>query len=90
MKNVYALEGADMLDIAFSDRFRRSVNVGEVKLTANEYGKGRGVYIAGLPYSAQNARLLYRAMFWSAGREEEMYRAFSSDPDTECSIYPEE
>ena len=90
MKNVYALEGADVLDIAFSDRFRRSVNVGEVKLTANEYGKGRGVYIAGLPYSAQNARLLYRAMFWSAGREEEMYRAFSSDPDTECTYYPEE
>ena len=90
MKNVYALEGAEVLDIAFSDRFRRSVNVGEVKLTANEYGKGRGVYIAGLPYSAQNARLLYRAMFWSAGREEEMYRAFSSDPDTECTYYPEE
>ena len=29
-------------------------------------------------------------MFWSAGREEEMYRAFSSDPDTECTYYPEE
>ena len=78
-----------MLDITFSDRFRRNVNVGEVKLAANDYGKGRGVYMAGLPYSAQNARLLYRAMFWAAHKEEEMRRAFSSNPDTECSYYPD-
>ena len=89
MKNVYALDGTEVLDITFSDRFRRNVNVGEVKLAANDYGKGRGVYMAGLPYSAQNARLLYRAMFWAAHKEEEMYRAFSSNPDTECSYYPE-
>lgn len=89
MKNIYALEGAQVLDIAFSDRFRRSVNVGEVLLAANEYGKGRGVYVAGLPYSAQNARLLYRAMFWAAHKEGEMQRVFSSDPQTECTYYPE-
>lgn len=65
------------------------MNVGEVKLAANGYGRGRGVYIAGLPYSAQNARLLYRAMFWAAHKEDEMYRAFSSDPNTECSYYPD-
>ena len=88
MKNVYALSGAEVLDITFSDRFKRSVNVGEVKLAANGYGKGRGVYMAGLPYSAQNARLLYRAMFWAAHKEGEMRKAFSSDPDTECSYYP--
>ena len=89
MKNVYALNGTDVLDITFSDRFRRNVNVGEVSLAANAYGKGRGVYIAGLPYNAQNARILYRAMFWSASKEKEMYKAFSSDPNTECSYYPE-
>ena len=89
MKNVYALSGAEVLDITFSDRFKRNVNVGEVKLAANDYGKGRGVYIAGLPYSAQNARLLYRAMFWAAHKEGEMRRAFSSNPQTECSYYPE-
>ena len=89
MKNVYALSGAEVLDITFSDRFKRSVNVGEVKLAANAYGKGRGVYMAGLPYSAQNARLLYRAMFWAAHKEEEMYRAFSSNPQTECNYYSE-
>ena len=89
MKNVYALNGAEVLDIELSDRFKRNVNGGEVKLAANAYGKGRGVYMAGLPYSAQNARLLYRAMFWAAHKEEEMRRAFSSNPDTECSYYPE-
>lgn len=89
MKNIYALDGTKVLDITFSDRYRRNVNVGEVKLAANDYGKGRGVYIAGLPYSAQNARLLYRAMFWAAHREKEMLRAFSSNPQTECSYYSE-
>ncbi len=89
MKNIYALNGTEVLDLEFSDRCKRNVNVGEVRLATNVYGKGRGVYIAGLPYSAQNARLLYRAMFWAAGKEEKMYRAFSSDPYTECSYYPD-
>ena len=62
--------------------------MGEVKLASNEYGKGRGVYIAGLPYSAQNARLLLRAMFWSAHKEAEMKKAFSSNINVDCSYYP--
>ena len=89
MKNIYALADTDVLDIVISDRFKRSVNVGEVKLAANAYGKGRGVYIAGLPYSAANARLLLRAMIWSAGKENALKKAFSSNPLTECSYYPE-
>lgn len=89
MKNVYAFDGADVLEIEFSNRIRRNVNVGEVKLAVNKYGKGRGVYIAGLPYSIQNTRLLNRAMFWSAGKEKDMYKAFSSNPCVECSYYPE-
>lgn len=86
-KNVYALE-ADVLDIEFSPRMNRRVNVGEVRLAANSFGKGRSVYIAGLPYSAQNARLLYRALLWSAHKEELLKRAYSSNPLTECSYYP--
>ncbi len=88
-KNIYALNGTDVLDIKFSDRFIRKVNVGEVCLAANEYVHGRGVYIAGLPYSVQNARLLYRAIFWAAGKEKEMQKAFSTNPYTECNYYPE-
>lgn len=88
-KNIYALPNTDVLDIRFSDRFIRKVNVGEVGLAANSYVKGRGVYIAGLPYSIQNARLLYRAVFWAAGKENEMEKAFSTNPYTECHYYPE-
>lgn len=51
MKNIYALNGTDVLDIEISNRFIRNVNVGEVKLAANTYFGGRGVYIAGLPYN---------------------------------------
>lgn len=89
MKNVYALHGAEVLDIAISPRFKRNVNVGEVSLATNDYGKGRGVYIAGLPYSPQNARLLLRALFWSAHKEEEMTKAYATNPLTDCTYYPE-
>lgn len=89
MKNVYALNGADVLDIEISARFRRNVNVGEVKLAANDYVHGRGVYIAGLPYSPQNARLLFRAMYWAAHKEKDMKKAYSENVVTDCTYYPE-
>lgn len=89
-KNIYALPDTAVLDITFSDRFTRKVNVGEVNVAANAYGNGRGVYIAGLPYSFDNARLLYRALLWAAGKETELYKAFSSNPATECNYYPDQ
>ncbi|MBQ7831668.1 MAG: 1,3-beta-galactosyl-N-acetylhexosamine phosphorylase [Clostridia bacterium] len=89
MKNVYALNGADVLDIDISPRFKRNVNVGEVKLAANDYVHGRGVYIAGLPYNPQNARLLLRAMFWSCHKEAEIEKAYSTNVVTDCAYYPE-
>ena len=87
-KNIYALPGTKVLDIAFSDRFRRNVNVGEVKMAVNEFGKGRSFYMTGLPYSFENAKLLYRAMVWCAGKE--LHRAFSDNVNTDCSYYPED
>ena len=89
MKNVYALNKAQVLDISVSNRFVRKVNVGEVNLAVNEYGNGRGVYIAGLPYSPQNARILLRVMLWSAHKETELTKAYSSNVHTDCSYYPE-
>ena len=86
-KNIYALKGAKVLDIAFSERFRRNVNVGEVKMAVNEYGKGRSFYITGLPYSFDNARLLYRAMCYVSGKA--LNVCFSSNVNTECNYYPE-
>ena len=40
-KNIFALDGTNVVDIVFSDRFTRKVNVGEVKMATNNYGKGR-------------------------------------------------
>ncbi len=86
-KNVYALDGANILDIAFSNRFTRNVNVGEIKMATNAYGKGRSFYITGLPYSANNARLLYRAILWTSSREDLDKKSYCSNPLTEAHYY---
>ena len=62
------------------------MNVGEVKIAVNEYGKGRSFYITGIPYSPQNARLLYKAMVWTAGKE--LNVAYSTNVYTDCNYYP--
>ena len=62
---------------------------GDIAVAAHVYGAGRSVYIAGLPYSAPNARLLHRAIFWSAGQEQELYRWHCDNLYTECAAYPE-
>lgn len=36
----------------------------EVQMAVKTFGKGRGVYISGLPYSFENSRVLYRAVLW--------------------------
>lgn len=66
-KNIYALEGSEVLDITFSERFNRSVNVGEVKIAVNHYGNGRSFYISGIPYSFENSRLLGYVLDGSQG-----------------------
>ncbi len=80
MKNIYALS-EDTEIIEYSN--------GEIHLAANEYGKGRCVYIAGLPYNEDNTRLLLRSMFYSANKEEELYRWFAENTSVEVHAYPE-
>lgn len=86
IKNVYALKDAQVLDIEFSNRFKRNVNVGEVKMAVNEYGKGKSFYITGLPYSFENARLLYKAICYVAGKN--LYSCYSTNVNTDCNYYP--
>lgn len=62
---------------------------GELHLSANSYGKGRGVYIAGLPYSIENTRLLLRSLYYAAGKEAELTTWFSSNPSVEVHAYPQ-
>ena len=76
-KSIYALEGAEVL--IQRDR--------EVQMAVNSYGKGRCVYLSGLPYSFANSRLLHRAILWSAHREDELHRWFSSNYNVEVHAY---
>ena len=76
-KNVYALEGAEVL--VQRDR--------EVQLAVNGFGSGRAVYLSGLPYSFENCRLLYRAILWSAHGEETLCRWFASNCSVEVHAY---
>lgn len=79
MNNIYALtEKTEILE--YSN--------GEVHLAANNYGKGRSVYIAGLPYSHKNTRLLLRSLYYAANKEEDLYRWFAKNDSVEVHAYP--
>ncbi len=78
-KNIYALEGTTIL----------VEKEKSVQLAVNEYGKGRAVYISGLPYSFENSRLLYRAILWSAGDEKQLQKWFSTNYNVEVHAYIE-
>ncbi len=60
---------------------------GHLLVTAHPFGKGRAVFMAELPYSLPNARVLYRSILWAAGREDLVERAFSTNPLTDCAFY---
>ena len=49
--------------------------------------KGRGVYIAGLPYSPENSRLLLRALLYAANKEAVENKTWTSNPLTELNGY---
>lgn len=78
MKNIYALPGTKILRSTGQD----------VQMAVHEFGKGRSVYISGIPYSFENSRMLYRAIFWAAGREQEMKRWYSDNFNVEVNYYP--
>lgn len=80
MKNVYALS-EDTEIVEYSN--------GEVHIAAHKYGKGCGVYIAGLPYSFENTRLLMRALYYASGREENLKKWFAQNLNCEVHAYPE-
>ena len=59
------------------------------RLVVNEYGKGRSVYFTGLPYSPQNCRILLRAIYYAAHKEEEMKKYYVTNVDTEVAAFEE-
>ena len=76
-KNIYALDGTEIL--IQKDQ--------EVQMAVKTFGKGRGVYISGLPYSFKNSRVLYRAVLWSASAEEELNCWYSTNYNVEVHAY---
>ncbi|MEI7835094.1 MAG: 1,3-beta-galactosyl-N-acetylhexosamine phosphorylase [Planctomycetota bacterium] len=60
-----------------------------VLMAVNAFGRGRGLYLAGLPYSLENARLLLRALHWASGTEDALTKWFSTNINTDCAAYPE-
>lgn len=60
----------------------------EIFAATNNYGEGRGVYLAGLPYNTQNTRVLLRSIYYACNKENEMFKYFSSNPNCEVSYYP--
>ncbi len=78
MKNIYALSDAEILKKEGED----------VQMAVNQFGDGRSVYISGIPYSFENSRMLYRAIFWAAGMEQEMKKWYSSNYHVEVNYYP--
>lgn len=61
----------------------------EVHMATNQYGKGRAFYMAGMPHSLQNNRILKRAIHYVANKEKELYRYFAQDTNVEVAAYPE-
>ena len=76
-KSIYALPGTTILNQ--KDK--------EVQMAVNAYGKGRSVYISGLPYSFENSRVLYRSILWSAHAEESLHKWFSTNYNVEVHAF---
>lgn len=76
-KNIYALDGTEIL-------VQRNK---EVQMAVNEFGKGRCVYISGLPYSFENSRILYRSIIWASHDEDNLHRWYSTNFNVEVHAY---
>ena len=76
-KNIFALDGTTIL---------RQIDK-EVQMAVNEFGKGRCVYISGLPYSFENSRILYRSILWSSHDEDNLYKWYSTNFNVEVHAY---
>lgn len=78
--NVYSIsEGTKIIE--FSNH--------EVHMATNDYGKGRAFYMAGLPYSTQNTRILKRAIAYVSNKENDLKKYYADDLRVEVAAYPE-
>lgn len=80
MKNIYA-KSEDTHILEYSDN--------EIHLSASTYGKGRSVYIAGLPFNVENTRLLFKSMMYAANKEADYLKWHSQNAECEVNVYPD-
>ena len=57
------------------------------RIAVNQYDRGRAVYLSGFKFNAANTRLLLRAMFWAAGKQDEYGPWISSNIYTDCAWF---
>ncbi len=89
LNNIYALDGTTILDIDSDKYLGLGMDRGHVRMACREYGKGRTFYMTGMKFNAENTRLLYRALLWTAKKEDLLKKAYSSNINTECHYYPD-
>lgn len=63
---------------------------GSVTIATNQFGSGRGVYLAGFELGSAQNRLLQRAIWYASGKEDQMTEKwFTTNIETEIAGYPE-
>jgi len=61
---------------------------GSPRVAVHNFRKGRSIYLAGYKFTPENTRLLYRTLFWAAGRERDFGPWTCSNIYTDCAYYP--
>jgi beta-D-galactosyl-(1->4)-L-rhamnose phosphorylase len=57
-------------------------------LATHDFGRGRSVYLSGFTCTHENTRMLHRALFWAASRENEWGAWQTANVKTEASYFP--
>lgn len=57
-------------------------------VATRSFGRGRSVYLSGHKFTAENVRLLHRAMHFAAQAEKPFETYLCSNINTECAYYP--
>ena len=60
-----------------------------VQVAVNDFFKGKTVYLSGFKFSTENTRLLLRALFFAANKQDDFGSYTSSNVLTECTYFPE-
>jgi beta-D-galactosyl-(1->4)-L-rhamnose phosphorylase len=61
---------------------------GSPKIAVKSFGKGQSVYLSGFKFTPENSRLLYRSLYWAAGKKEDYGPWTCSNVYTDCAFYP--